>query len=109
MGSPGVRAQGARRPAGARCRRAVSGDLPPQLLHVRWSTGEFGLSGKDSWVYINGIAQVRTRGEPVPLELLQRLQGEVGGVLPHILSHPLEFLHGYLYRWGILGANPCVW
>ncbi len=45
----------------------------------------------------------------MPLELLQRLQGEVGGVLPHILSHPLEFLHGYLYRWGILGANPCVW
>ena len=97
-----------RRHAPARVILAVSLFLlvcSPQLVYLKAATGRFCLSGKDLWVYVNGIAQVYTNNQPVPLELLRQLEKEVTGIFSHILGDPLLFLDGYLFRGRILLEN----
>jgi len=77
----------------------------PYLIYLWSATGRFCITGKDVWVYINGIAQVETGNQPVSPAILSRLEQEVPGVAWHILTHPLSFLSGYAVRWGYMLRN----
>lgn len=68
------------------------------IAWASFQTGTFALSGKDVWVYANGVAQHRLRGAPVPRETLDEIIEEVRTPLAHILRRPAEFASGYLYR-----------
>lgn len=82
---------------------------------IVWSslhTGRVALSGKDLWVYANGIAQYETGNRPVPWETLTPILDEVDGVPSHIAEDPLAFTRGYVYRsWLLLQhlGNVLMW
>lgn len=77
----------------------------PIVLWASDHADRFALSGKDTWVYANGVAQHRLRGAPVPRETLDAIIREVESPLAHMSSRPIEFATGYAYRLGVLARH----
>lgn len=70
----------------------------PYIVHQSRAEQRFCLSGKDIWVYANGIAQVQTGNRPVEWAHLDRIRAEIESVPRHIAQDPLRFARDYFIR-----------
>jgi hypothetical protein len=77
----------------------------PFLVYLRGVEGRWTLTGKDGWVYLLGVHQYRSGGQPLDLARIPELRAEVGSPMHHAMTHPRELLLGYAYRSGILLWN----
>ncbi|HZN54644.1 MAG TPA: hypothetical protein VFB67_04920 [Candidatus Polarisedimenticolaceae bacterium] len=93
----------ARRLAGGAAILAGLVAVVPLYLHALG--GEWGISGKTRWVYLNGVHQWRSGNRPLPQDEVPALAREIGSPLSHAAAHPSEFVQGYLYRSWLLARN----